>query len=147
MHSESAEDFIRMAEEDYNALQDLKYFDFRSTNAACYHAQQYAEKMIKAKLIMMGKRPLHTHNLILLLEDFDDSEELELAREYAGLLTDYEVHTRYPRSGITIYSQEDAEEAYDMALRIPYLIGLYKSSIPKDNRNKKPRSIFSRLKR
>ena len=133
MPSDSAEDFIRMAEEDYNALQDMKHFDFRSANASCYHSQQYAEKMIKAKLILMGKKVLHTHNLVLLLEDFDDSPELELAREYAALLTYYEVHTRYPLGGTRIYGPEDAEEAYEMALKIPHLIGLDDMSVFKDD--------------
>ena len=93
--------------------------------AAFFEDYAKAEKMIKAKLILMGKDVEFTHNLVRLLDDFEDSSEIEIAREYGLILTNYESRSRYPRGKTIIYSPEDAEEAYHMALEMPYLIGLY----------------------
>lgn len=125
MLNESSKDFIRMANEDLNALEDLKYFDFRSANIACFHAQQYAEKMIKARRLELDMPVERSHNLLYLLEDFEASEGIDKARDYCRTLSQYEARTRYPIEGATIFTPEDAEEAYDMAVKIPYLIGLY----------------------
>jgi len=114
-----------MAEEDLNALNDLRCFSFRSANTACYLSQQYAEKMIKAKLLLMGESVQYTHNLIHLLDYFDDTPDIEVAREYGAILTSYESRARYPRGKVRIFTPEEAENAYEMALEIPYLIGLY----------------------
>ena len=67
MHNEKAEDFISMAEEDKLVMEESRHFGFRTANSACFHAQQYAEKMIKARLIIMGFQIVRTHNLIFLL--------------------------------------------------------------------------------
>lgn len=125
MLNESSIDFIKMANEDLNALEDLRYFDFRSANIACFHAQQYAEKMIKARRLELDMPVERSHNLLYLLEDFESTEEIEKARDYCKTLGQYEARARYPIEGATIFTPEDAEEAYNMALEIPYLIGLY----------------------
>ena len=125
MHNEKAEDFISMAEEDKLVMEESRHFGFRTANSACFHAQQYAEKMIKARLIIMGFQIVRTHNLIFLLEDFGNSPRIEKAREYCQVLNRYEARTRYPVEGKMDCSPEEAEEACEMALEIPYLIGLY----------------------
>ena len=125
MLNEKAEDFISMAEEDRLVIEESRYFGFRTANSACFHAQQYAEKMIKARLIMMGFQIMRTHNLVFLLEDFGDSPQIAKAREYCQVLNRYEARTRYPVEGTMNCSPEEAEEACEMALEIPYLIGLY----------------------
>lgn len=124
MHNEESVDFIAAANEDLRVMEESKYFGFKSANSACFHAQQYAEKMIKARLIELGLEIERTHNLLFLLDDLPDTPKLERAREYCTILTGYEARTRYPVYGLVRFSPEDAEEAYEMALQIPYLIGL-----------------------
>ena len=125
MFNEKAEDFISMAKEDALVMEESGHFGYRVANSACFHAQKYAEKMIKARLIIMGLKVERTHNLLLLLEDFDDSPQIEKAREYCQVLNRYEARSRYPVEGIMDCGPEEAEEACEMALEIPYLIGLY----------------------
>jgi hypothetical protein len=45
--------------------------------------------------------------------------------EIAGMLESFAVDIRYPKMEICGISAEDAEAAYESALEIPYLIGLY----------------------
>lgn len=125
MHNEKAEDFITMANEDLSALEQFRYFDFTSANSACFHAQQYAEKMIKARLLQMNISLIRSHDLLMLLDYFDDSDEIERAKEYCTVLAEYEAKTRYPYDGVNSFTPEDAEHAYELAIEIPYLIGIY----------------------
>lgn len=128
MHNEESADFIEAANDDLQILEESRYFGFKSANMACFHAQQYAEKMIKARLIELGLELERTHNLLYLLDDFPDTPEIRRARDYCYVLTGYEARTRYPMYGFTRFTPEDAEEAYGMAIQIPYLIGLFKES-------------------
>lgn len=64
MHNEESADFIEAANDDLQILEESRYFGFKSANMACFHAQQYAEKMIKARLIELGLEVERTHNLI-----------------------------------------------------------------------------------
>lgn len=125
MPNDGSEEFLSAAEQDLSALEDLKYFGFRSANTACFLAQQYAEKMIKARLLQLGLKFERSHNLVFLMDDLGPGKNLDLARDYCRILNQYEAGTRYPYDGMRIYSSEDAEQAYELALEIPYLIGLY----------------------
>lgn len=64
MPNEIISDFIDAAEEDLRVMEESRYFGFKTANSACFHAQQYAEKMIKARLIEMGLKAERSHNLI-----------------------------------------------------------------------------------
>jgi len=46
------------------------FFDLPDFNNAVYHAQQCAEKALKALLIQAGTAPMRTHNIKQLMEDF-----------------------------------------------------------------------------
>ncbi len=63
----------------------------------CYHAQQAAEKALKAVLILLGIRPPLSHDIRILLDllpaDLPRTPELLAARR----LTDYATEGRYPR--------------------------------------------------
>ena len=128
MLTEKAENFIRAAEEDLCIMEDSRYFDFKSANAVCFHAQQYAEKMIKAKIALMGIEPPRSHDLSDLLDLLEDSPSLLRARDCCEILSQYEVSTRYPNEIFRYFSPEEAEEAYYLALEIPNLIGLFDTS-------------------
>lgn len=127
LNDDIAAEFIRAAEADLTSMEESRYFGFKSANSACYHAQQYAEKMIKARLIQLGYKNERTHNLVHLIEKIEDAPDIELAKEYCLILTSYESRSRYPDDGYRIFSPEEAEIAYEMALKIPYLIGIYET--------------------
>lgn len=66
-------------------------------DTVCFHAQQAAEKVLKAFLIYHGERPPRTHDLIALL-----TRCVSFAPEFADLETDcrnltyFAVSARYP---------------------------------------------------
>ena len=66
-------------------------------DTVCFHAQQAAEKYLKAYLVFQGDIPPRTHDLGVLLRlarDFDDA--LDSLRADCEFLTDYAVEARYP---------------------------------------------------
>src|SRR3990172_1970292 len=97
------------AEEDFelarSALQRKKPF----TASACFHAQQCAEKYMKALLISRGADFPKTHDL-LMLNNLCSSAGLflEINPKHLNTLTDYAVRTRYPGEEPTL---EEAKEA------------------------------------
>lgn len=127
MPNELADEFIKAAEADFNSMEESRYFGYRTANPACYHAQQYAEKMIKARMIQLGYKTERSHNLVHLMRVFESSPQIDRAIEYCLILTQYEAQSRYPDDVYMEYSPEDAEIACEMALEIPYLIGIYDS--------------------
>ena len=147
MLNELFSDFIDAAEDDLRVMEESRYFGFKSANSACFHAQQYAEKMIKARLIQLGFKIERTHNLTFLLESFDDTPDIERARMYCEILTRYEAKARYPMDGLARFSPEEAEEAYEMAKEIPYLIGLFDASDRTISSRSPKRGLFSILRR
>ncbi len=146
MPNETADDFIIAAELDMEVLESLKYFDFKSANMSCFHAQQYAEKMIKAKLIQMGIQPSRSHDLVRLLDGLEDISDFDTIAEYCSILSNYEAQVRYPSDKMLILSPEDAELAYEMASEIPYLLGIYSRDKVSIVKNRKMRTFFSRFR-
>ena len=74
---------------------------------AAFHAQQTAEKALKALLIADGVRPPKTHSieqLLSLLQPYEDTSTFY--KIDADTLTDYAVETRYP--GPPIDSEDSA---------------------------------------
>lgn len=71
------------------------------TEAIAFHAQQSAEKQMKAALSESGIVPDYTHNLTLLLKELTDNRALHPSRdliESAGRLSRHAVATRYSMS-------------------------------------------------
>lgn len=64
--------------------------------ALCFHAQQAAEKALKAVLVAHGVSTPHTHNIAVLLDLVEDVETIPEAVQEADSLTDYAVLARYP---------------------------------------------------
>jgi len=82
-------------------------------DAACFHAQQCAEKYLKARLVEAGRDFPKTHDLAALLSlvSFIDSSCSHL-RERLDRLTDLGVEVRYP--GVSA-DAADAAEAVETA--------------------------------
>jgi len=109
----SFRDWLEKAEKDLvlaKSSLSLNYYDY-----ATFHAQQCAEKALKAFLISKGKPIKRTHDigeLILLCAEMD-SEFLKLFDDDVDLLTAYAVEARYP----TLHEpdKEEAENAIKLA--------------------------------
>lgn len=91
-------EWIQKAEGDLaTARRELRASTAHNFDAACFHAQQVAEKYLKALLqeaeIPFGK----THNLSLLLDLLKDNHPgLELLRPTLAILNAFAVEYRYP---------------------------------------------------
>lgn len=81
-----------------------------------YHAQQCAEKCLKAFLVREGVDFPYTHNIAHLLELCGDREWVHGLRE-AEELTPFAVTTRYPGEDEEV-SEEEARRAIALAERV-----------------------------
>jgi HEPN domain-containing protein len=101
------------AEEDFalakSALQRKKPL----LTGACFHAQQCAEKYIKALLVSKGAEFPKTHDL-LMLNNLCSAVGifLEVDPKLLNILTDYAIRTRYTGEGPAL---EDAKEAMEIS--------------------------------
>ena len=87
----------------------------------CFHAQQAAEKLLKAFLVYHGQAAPHIHDLVALLRACAQIDESlgDLQADCAGL-TDYAVVSRYPTD--EVYEPgEDAGRAAAAAARRVHL--------------------------
>lgn len=87
-------------------------------DTVCFHAQQAAEKLLKAFLVFRGQTPARTHDLVVLLArcvEFD--ERLSVLEEDCRKLTVYAVGSRYP-DDLFEPNREDALEVIEAAKRV-----------------------------
>jgi HEPN domain-containing protein len=103
-------EWVRKAEGDFATLQrELRARKNPNYDAACFHAQQCAEKYLKARLCEAGIRFRPIHDLVALLEQALALEpEWESFREDLAFLSDYAVSYRYPGEWAQERSAEDA---------------------------------------
>ena len=89
--------WLRKAENDLKNIRASLQSGDPAWDTVCYHAQQAAEKSLKAFLVAHGTLPPRVHDLeelLSLCKDFDPS--LDVLAGDCGLLTDYGVEVRYP---------------------------------------------------
>ncbi len=105
--------WVERAEEDYITAQTILRRKTPFTDIACFHAQQCAEKYLKAILVARGQVFPKTHDLILLNEQcsqvgiFTGMEPKQL-----HALSDHAVQARYPGASPNL---SDAHEAMNTA--------------------------------
>ena len=88
----------------------------------CFHAQQAAEKAIKALMIRRGMEFPYVHDLRALLSLLADAgEEIPDAVELSDQLTPYAAATRYPGIAERV-TEEDHAEALDLAERVVHWV-------------------------
>jgi HEPN domain-containing protein len=111
----SPEEWLNHARSDLRLAQLAATDKLVRREQACFHAQQAAEKAIKAVLVLRGIEFPLTHDIEELLE-IADTSGISAPREIqeAGLLTPYAVEFRYPGSWIEI-SETDTQEALKTA--------------------------------
>lgn len=90
----------------------------------CFHAQQAAEKALKAVLIAKGIPPPKTHNIRTLLDLLPPEIIAPQQVEDAATLTDYAVMSRYPGD----FESVDEEE-YNEAVRLAETVVLWAERI------------------
>ena len=83
-------------------------------SSLCFHAQQAAEKAIKAVLVLKRKEFPPTHNIKVLIDLLPGSVGFPEKLQQASLLAMYAVNTRYPGDLYHI-SQKDYAEALSLA--------------------------------
>ena len=108
--NELAAEWIEKAQGDFNVAQrELRVRRLPNYDACCFHAQQCAEKYLKAFLVSRKVEPPRTHNLVdLLAMSVAQDKALELIRGALELLNAYAVDIRYPGESAT---KEEAREA------------------------------------
>jgi len=103
-------EWVSKAEGDYVCVQrEWRARKHPNYDALCFHAQQCAEKYLKAYLQESNLSVSRTHNLIALLEPLlTDNPPLEMLREALLQLNIYSVAFRYPGESAL---REDARSA------------------------------------
>ena len=105
--------WVEKAEEDFALARSALKRKKPLLTGTCFHAQQCAEKYMKALLVSRKAGFPMTHDL-LVLNDLCSGVGifLEIDPKHLNTLTDYAVRTRYPGEGPTL---SDAKEALEIA--------------------------------
>ncbi len=114
MSDELVREWVRKAEQDWTALQVLAQGDVGLVaDVMAFHAQQCAEKYLKAMLQKHGMAPPRIHSLSALLDMLNASEEnFDTIRAECEYLSPFAVNFRYPGEEST---RDDAVEAMNCA--------------------------------
>lgn len=118
MRRESKEEALRWLEEAEYEFDTAKYlFDGGRYSTVCFHAQQCAEKALKAYLHYKGKEIVLGHSIVKLSEE-SSKYDLSFKKivEECGILDSYYIPTRYP-NGLPdsipskVYNKKNATDA------------------------------------
>ena len=105
--------WLLIAQEDLDSAKHLFSREFTTT---LFHAQQCAEKALKAYLSFKNKPIIKTHDLIKLVNSCLECDyHFETLRPLAADLTPYETAGRYPEDSFEKPTKEDIEELLEQA--------------------------------
>lgn len=113
--------WLRYAKEDLDAATDGLTDGTLRPRHVCYHAQQSAEKSLKAALLLAGRDFPFTHDLDVLADLLPSESPVRRARIGLGWLTEWVVEGRYP-SEWKEATEADAVKALDRAKRVHDLV-------------------------
>jgi HEPN domain-containing protein len=110
-------EWVQKAEGDMNTAQrEFAVQDEPNHDAVCFHAQQCAEKYLKARLIEAGLPVMRTHDLEILLNQLLPFEAgLVVLLQAVRILSAMAVEVRYPGMAA---DEEDAAEALRSSKKI-----------------------------
>lgn len=129
-----AAEWVAKAEEDLTtAAHSLRLGRDCPTAVVCFHAQQCAEKYLKAYLVFEGVGFPKTHEIEDLLSRIPKQARPDLSTEEQALLTEYAVGSRYP--GWREVSLQEARTAVALARRVRRHI---RSLLPREALRRKP---------
>lgn len=107
--------WVEKAEEDLiNARHTLTLLDHCPFSTVCFHAQQVAEKYLKALLTLHARPFPKSHDLLEIFRRLQDGPQIQLDPVDLGILNRYAVEARYPGDWEPI-TREEAEEAVVLA--------------------------------
>lgn len=110
----SPREWLRYARSDYT-LGSIKRPNGVMLETLCYHAQQCAEKALKAVLLELGVTFPYTHNIKTLLEHVPKTLQPPPDVLDAARLTQYAVAARYPEDNEPILSDSERRNAIRLA--------------------------------
>jgi len=116
-HRGSAEDWLQHAGSDLCLAQVRSDHKGILLETLCFHAQQAAEKALKAVLLSANVEFPRTHSIRTLVESLPDGVYRDPVLDEAAVLTEYAVATRYP-SELEPLIEEEYEEAVAMAAAV-----------------------------
>jgi HEPN domain-containing protein len=108
----SAQDWLRYAVSDLE-LARMSRTPQVMLESLCYHAQQCAEKALKAVLVARGIPVPRTHSVGVLLDLLSEQMLVPQEVEETAVLTDYAVASRYPGDAEPVSLEE-----YKHAIRL-----------------------------
>ena len=111
-----ADDDLRVAEHTLTLTHACPY------RLVAYHAQQCAEKYLKAYLVLLGIDFPHTHNIARLLELLSDQTDWGERFKDAEELTPFATTARYPSEDEPV-SEPEARRAVNIAKDVRETIG------------------------
>lgn len=116
--AELIQSWLNKAEKDLlTAAHELSFPD-AVRESICFHAQQAAEKFVKAYLLFLHISFPKTHELGELITRGEQADpEIATFKDEAEKLTDYAVEVRYP-DNLFEPTLAEAQEAFDIAKRI-----------------------------
>jgi HEPN domain-containing protein len=110
------EQWIERVEDDFENAKVVIRRNKPSIYGACFHAQQCAEKYMKAILVFKGKFFPMTHDLLILNNLLTQAGILmDITEDELDTLSSFAIATRYPCAKPTL---EDAKEAIILAKTI-----------------------------
>lgn len=108
-------DWVQRAQNDLrNAEHTLTLVDDCPFDTVCFHAQQCAEKYLKALLLARGVRFPRTHDLIELVLLLPEADRSEVSKTGLRTLNPYVNEGRYPETEEPL-DRSDAESAVAIA--------------------------------
>ncbi|MBN1472031.1 MAG: HEPN domain-containing protein [Syntrophaceae bacterium] len=119
--NELVREWIDKAEGDYHsALREYRARKFPNYDAAGFHAQQCAEKYLKAILQLKNIRFEKVHDLLALLTlCLPSAPELELHKELLAYLNPFAVAFRYPGESAT---RDQARQAIQIIKKLRLIL-------------------------
>lgn len=122
--AERLQRWLKKAEIDWSAANDLADAGSTARDAICFHCQQYVEKVLKALLVQADKPFRKIHDLVALLEMVVEIHpELIAEKENLAALSRYAVDMRYPDESYES-TPDDVRQAMGIASQIrQFIIG------------------------
>ncbi len=116
-HEDEVRMWLRYAREDADVAQVIAAAPHLSARSACWHAQQAAEKALKAALSAAGQDVPRTHNLVALRAQLKTDVANALDITELAELTAWAVESRYPGDWDEP-TADDAHRAASIAVRV-----------------------------
>ena len=114
--AEIVQEWLNLGQEDLATAADM--VSKRRWRHVCFHAQQAAEKFIKALLASRQIEIVRTHDLEKLMDHFVEAKSWGLLEPDILDLSEYAVDTRYPQDSVEALSAEDGDRALAAARKV-----------------------------